>query len=244
MASQPIYQFYGELKGYTPKIWRRFQVAGNITVARLGYIVMTMYEMQASHLFCIEYSLKEDWEKADHRYSDGEKMPFPSDLPPVIRYEVPQEAFLPGEFRESYDATEITVRHLASAPGLRLQMQYDYGDGWEVELRLEDIILDKELPGKLLPRVLEGKGYGIIEDCGGPPGLKRLATAFRKKSGPAYEECSEWLGRETLDLAAFDLEDMNFRLKKIPRIYQDLYEYGLPPTKRSIALLERAYLEE
>ena len=26
MASQPIYQFYAELKDYEPKIWRRFQV--------------------------------------------------------------------------------------------------------------------------------------------------------------------------------------------------------------------------
>ena len=48
MASQPIYQFYAELKDYEPKMWRRFQVPGNITMARLGYILMTMYEMQAN----------------------------------------------------------------------------------------------------------------------------------------------------------------------------------------------------
>ena len=36
MASQPIYQFYAELNNYQPKIWRRFQVPGNITMARLG----------------------------------------------------------------------------------------------------------------------------------------------------------------------------------------------------------------
>lgn len=28
VASQPIYQFYAELKDYKPLIWRRFQVAG------------------------------------------------------------------------------------------------------------------------------------------------------------------------------------------------------------------------
>jgi hypothetical protein len=32
VASQPIYQFYAELKDYKPLIWRRFQVAGNITL--------------------------------------------------------------------------------------------------------------------------------------------------------------------------------------------------------------------
>ena len=55
MAEQPIFQFYAELDDFKPKIWRRFQVAGNITVARLGYIVMTMYEMEANHLLAIEH---------------------------------------------------------------------------------------------------------------------------------------------------------------------------------------------
>lgn len=36
MASQPIYQFYAELKDYEPKIWRRFQVPENITMALAG----------------------------------------------------------------------------------------------------------------------------------------------------------------------------------------------------------------
>ena len=47
MAFQPIYQFYSELRNYEPKIWRRFQVLGNITLARLGYILITLYEMKA-----------------------------------------------------------------------------------------------------------------------------------------------------------------------------------------------------
>ena len=50
MASHPIYQFYAELADYKPKIWRRFQVMNNITMAKLGYIIMTMFEMQASHI--------------------------------------------------------------------------------------------------------------------------------------------------------------------------------------------------
>ena len=59
MASQPIYQFYAELSDYKPKIWRRFQVLDNITMARLGYIIMTMFEMQASHLFCFDFPFDE-----------------------------------------------------------------------------------------------------------------------------------------------------------------------------------------
>ena len=60
MASQPIYQFYAELKDYKPLIWRRFQVAGNITLAQLGYVTMTLFEMKGSHLFHLEYSVNEN----------------------------------------------------------------------------------------------------------------------------------------------------------------------------------------
>ena len=54
MASHPIYQIYSKLEDTELKIWRRFEVMDNITVARLGYILMTMYEMEASHLFSFE----------------------------------------------------------------------------------------------------------------------------------------------------------------------------------------------
>ena len=54
MASRTVYQFQAELCDYTPKIWRRFQTAADISMAKLGYIVMTMFEMQASHLFHLD----------------------------------------------------------------------------------------------------------------------------------------------------------------------------------------------
>lgn len=49
MAAQPIYQFYVELEDYKPKMWRRFQVMKGLTMACLGYIIMTIFEMEASH---------------------------------------------------------------------------------------------------------------------------------------------------------------------------------------------------
>ena len=43
---------------------------------------------------------------------------------------------------------------------------------------------------------------------------------------------------------AFDIDDMNFRLKKLPRIYKQIYEDRLEPTQRSIALIERKYAQQ
>ena len=109
-------------------------------------------------------------------------------------------------------------------------------------LTLEKILKDKDLPAGELPRILDGAGHGIVEDCGGPGGLEKLAKAFRKKKGADYKLYSSWLGIEDFDINSFDLDDMNFRLKKIPRIYKQSYEDHLIPTKRSYDLIYRKYL--
>ena len=54
MASHPIMQFHAELIGAHIPIWRRFQVMDNVRFSRLAYILMTMFEMQASHLFAFD----------------------------------------------------------------------------------------------------------------------------------------------------------------------------------------------
>lgn len=103
------------------------------------------------------------------------------------------------------------------------------------------IFEDDKISGKDLPRVIEGQGFGIIEDCGGTGGLEEIRESFKTKQGEKYEMYSNWLGKTELDLDSIDIEDLNFRLKKLPRIFRDAYEYNLPPTEQSIKLLEREY---
>lgn len=243
MASQPIYQFYAELNDYTPKIWRHFQVPRNITVARLGYIILTMFEMQTSHLFCIEEPLKEKMSNyLCQKFSPEQIAAFfaDNDYEDIRTYEVKNKEDDESD-EDAFDAVETKMYQIFSKAGDYVTLLYDYGDGWEVKITLEKIFEDKELPGKELPRVLEGDGYGIIEDCGGVGGLLELAKVFGKKSGKRYKELSEWLDVTELDLNSFDIADMNFRLKKVPRIYADAYEYSLEPTKQSLNLLDRKY---
>lgn len=248
MASHPIFQFYAELVDYEPKIWRRFQVMNNITFARLGYILMTLFEMQASHLFSIEtyaYSRhSKDKFKGDAEAERSDKLLW-------LRNMMDEKYLFELIDEETQDITVDGVMQMDAAvkkigaflkeEGWELTFNYDFGDGWGVKLVLEKIIVDKALPGRELPRVLAGEGYGIIEDCGGIMGLENLAKAYEKKKGAAYREYVEWLGKDDLDLETFDIDDMNFRLKKVPRIYREIYEYSLEPTVRSLRLLERAY---
>jgi hypothetical protein len=245
MASQPIYQFYVELEDYKPRLWRRFQVPNNISMARLGYIIMTLFEMQARHLFSFEVPMTGNYhEDSDENFeneANGKIIDLFSGRPQsqYLRVELLDEDGFSDFEEDVLDAARTKVKNVLNRETEEMIFFYDYGDGWQVLLTLEKIYEDKELPGRELPRVLEGEGYGIIEDCGGTDCLVQIAKAYKKKKGSQYKEYCEWLGTEDLDLSAFDIDDMNFRLKKVPRIYSDIYEFRLEPTKQSIDLLTR-----
>ena len=250
MASNPIYEFYAQLRDYQPKMWRRFQVANNVTMARLGYILMTLFEMQASHLFRIEEPFKENLTTAIRkRLGDKEYNRLYADDPLNDIEEnrvfeiITDDTYLYRDDDEKvYDITEHKLKHIIAEPRSKLVFFYDFGDNWTVDVTLERIFKDDDLPGRLLPRALEGEGYGIIEDCGGVGGLENLVKAYQKKKGEEYNTYREWLGLNDLDLKRFDINDMNFRLMKVPRIYSDIYERNLEPTKQSVDILERQYL--
>ena len=249
MATKQIYTMYAELKDYEPKIWRRFEVVSNITIARLGYILMTLFEMQARHLFCFDLPFSENYRiRMADQYSPKEieklTRTFFAENPVYrnLRLELKNEYIESSP--ESADAAEAVLKNMLNLIGEQINFTYDFGDNWEVVAKLEKVYSDDTTPASDFPRVLEGAGFGIIEDCGGVPGLTDLAAAFKKKSGEEFEEYSEWLGVTELDLNSFDLDDMNFRLKKLPRIFFDIYEKGLEPTQRSIDIIERKYMNK
>lgn len=248
MASKPIYQIYAELQDYKPKIWRRFQIMNNITVAKLAYILMTLFEMQGNHLYVFEVdelnnfiiNNLERYNKYKQAFDNGEFFK-------IGRYGCifeENEDVLPtldNRFRELKDAADIKLKHVIYEENQRMEFQYDFGDNWRFNIVLEKIFEDENISGKDLPRVIEGEGFGIIEDCGGTCGLEDIKKAFKTKKGERYETYSNWLGKEELNLEKCDLDDLNFRLKKLPRIFRDIYEYCLEPTERSIKILERDY---
>lgn len=247
MASKPIYQIYAELQDYEPKIWRRFQVMNYITVARLSYILMTIFEMQGSHLYKFEVDELNNFIINNLEFYNKNLEDFKEDdLFKIGQYGcifedddiIPQ---LDKRFRELKDAKDVKLKWILDKENEKMEFQYDFWDNWRFNIVLESIFQDENITGRELPKVIEGEGFGIIEDCGGIVGLEDIKKAFEIKKGEDYEMYSNWLGTENLDLNICDLEDLNFRLKKLPRIFKDSYEYGLEPTEQSIKILERDY---
>ena len=138
------------------------------------------------------------------------------------------------------EADKIKLNDLTDRAGWKLTFQYDYGDDWEIDVTLKSVE-KQEILLSLLPRVLEGEGFGIIEDVGGVGGLGEFSKVMKKGKGNSYNEYCEWLGITSFDISSFDIEDINFRLTKLVRVYKDIYEYEYEPTKKSMDILLRKY---
>jgi len=118
MASHLIYQFYAELAAYKPKIWRRFQVLNNVTMAKLGYMIMTMFEMQASHLFCFDVPVADNFRKCvgAHINNDinGNVVDIFKERPDLakLRVELPSEDDFSEFEGRTLDAAETKVKNV------------------------------------------------------------------------------------------------------------------------------------
>lgn len=120
---------------------------------------------------------------------------------------------------------------------------YNFGDNWIVPVEIGETFFDEKYRSDKYPRVLESKGYGGVENCGGVYRLADLAEAYRKKKGCDYEEFRDWLGVDNLDISAFNRKDINFGLKEIPKIYEVIYEnWWDEPSGEDIGLVEREYM--
>jgi len=247
MAEHYVYRFYAELKDYKPKIWRIFEINGEKSMAELGYALMLMFEMQASHLFCFTDNQREALlAMLRTKYSD-EKIEEVLDIDSIdsiaknTRFELAYDEMYIGDDEQLIEADKIKLNHITKRPGWKLNFEYDYGDSWEIEIELVDCE-KREVSLATLPFVYEGEGFGIVEDVGGVAGLEELATSLKKGSGEQYDFYCAWLCSTTLDLDLFDKNDINYRLKKLMRVYKEIYEYRYIPTDRMLAVLLRDYL--
>ena len=163
MASKESYQLDAELKGYSPKISRRFEVVSNITIARLGYILMTLFEMQVSHLFCFDVPFSENYRiRMAKTYSqeDLDKLTkaFFEENPVYknLRLELINERSYHAP--DAKDATKALLKNTINQVGERLRCTYDFGDNWEIDITLHTVSVDTESPNAEFPRTLEGSG--------------------------------------------------------------------------------------
>jgi len=177
-----VYQIKVTLKESKPPIWRRIQVTSITTLAQLHRILQLVMGWESYHLYRFVVGGME--------YSD------PSML----------------EEMEGEDAQRVTLGALVRGEKDKFLYEYDFGDSWEHELRIEKVFPVEA--GKRYPVCLTGKRACPPEDCGGIWGYASFLEAIQEPQHPEHEEMVDWVGGE-FDPEVFDLDEVNRELQNL-----------------------------
>jgi hypothetical protein len=100
----------------------------------------------------------------------------------------------------SIDERQVSLGELIGSVGDRLRYTYDFGDDWEHEIVVEDL-LDAD-PAVHYPILLAATGVCPPEDCGGPWGYTELKEILADPTHDQHQQMLNWLGLD--DGSAFD----------------------------------------
>lgn len=99
-------------------------------------------------------------------------------------------------------------------PKMRFTYRYDFGNGWEHEVKIERV--PETSPDLKTPVCLAGEFACPQEDCGGVPGYEELITILAGRDGAEKDEMLTWIGGP-FDPLAFDINAANKRFDRHKR---------------------------
>ena len=182
-----VYQFKITLMETKPPVRRRILVPESYTFYDLHVAIQDVMGWTDSHLHCFEKR------NSRTRYGDFE-----------VRIDC---TYATDEYKHEgnivYD-TETPITDYFKKKHDKLFYTYDFGDNWEHELVLEDI-LSKDTKKKY-PICLDGKLACPPEDCGSIPGYYQCIQAIKDKKD---KELLEWIG--DWDSEHFDPKEIVFQ---------------------------------
>jgi hypothetical protein len=117
----------------------------------------------------------------------------------------------PEDWTPLHDERRARLADVLAAPKERALYTYDFGDNWEHEIVVENILQPE--PQVRYPVCVAGRRACPPEDVGGPWGYGRLIEALSDPSDPEREEYLDWLGG-SFDPKAFDLAETNQLLRR------------------------------
>lgn len=169
MATYPIYQIYVELKDYTPPMWRRFQVIGDLTIAKLGYIIMGLYEARNYYSYEFRVDEFENFKRKHPEYVANPELlkninkKFSKRRFGITRKNNAYTYIKKDGYGELEDACKEKLMNIITAPNEELIFKYDPEINWTFRIVVEKIFTDKKVFAKEFPKLLGGSGFGIIE---------------------------------------------------------------------------------
>ena len=110
------------------------------------------------------------------------------------------------------DERKHRLKDVVSRQTSRFTYEYDFGDGWQHEILVENILSPQA--GVQYPVCLAGARACPPEDVGGMDGYENLLEAIHNPNHPQHEEHLEWIG-DSFDPEAFDLDEINRKLRQL-----------------------------
>lgn len=179
-----------ELMHTSPPVWRRVEVAGDLSLLQLHEVMQAAMGWVNSHLHCFRTG------------NDADSVEFITEFGRSEGDEGPLE-------------NDVRLDQVVSAAEDRLWYDYDFGDGWTHELQVEEVLASPPS----IPRCITGEQACPPEDCGGIGGHHELAewvrSGFSDDLTPeVFADAGDglrWLP-DGWHPDSFDLEEVNERL--------------------------------
>lgn len=165
-----------------PRIWRRFLITVKASFHDLHTAIQLAGPWHEEHL----------WEFYTGKGRSRQTICMPDGQPDFITGEVPQSP------------DDVRITDYLHEKGDKCNYVYDFGDGWEHEIKLRKRV---ELKEKFVARLLDGALAFPPEDCGGVWGYERCLEVMRTPEGTGDNEIEglrHWLNGWT---NAWDLEE-------------------------------------
>jgi len=168
--------------GCSPRIWRRLLVRETMWLTRLHDCIQVLF----------------DWFDYQTHVFTVDELRFGN---PFRKDELVIE-----------DDRDVTLHDLELGSKDRLLYEYNFGEGWRVEVRVE-----KSSPvekGITYPTCVAGERAGPPEDCGGIEAFHDMLACIKEPNTDLGREWLEWLG-PNYDPASCDVEKINKALRKL-----------------------------
>jgi len=183
--TKKIYQVKISLKGSKPNIWRKLLIPSDMLLSDFHRVIQSTMGWTNSHLhqFIKNRTCYTARQKDDDSWDDWDNI----------------------------DYKKMKVSDLLKKEKEKIVYEYDFGDGWQHDIVLEQVIPDD---GKLkYPVCLKGKMNCPPEDCGGVWGYYAMLEILEQPDHEEYESYLEWLGGD-FDPREFDIEYVNELLQE------------------------------
>lgn len=170
-----VHQLKVTLSGVKPPVWRRVLIPSTRRLDEVAGYLLAAMGWANSHLHC--FYIGDRRYDMIHPYSEGTEL----------------------------DEGLFTLREVFDAVGSKMRFEYDFGDGWEHQVLLEEVRIAKKAESE--PSCIAGRRACPPEDCGGPHGYMELMEILEYGPETDWErQRLEWMG-EDFDPNEFDVDE-------------------------------------